>query len=440
MSARPKLFIVLFLMGAVWLGVLLKLGLWRPTVTPQDGHLSYTFNGWAENPVSRHLFLAQIDANGFARGRPYVSGTYPFIFFNFLFLAPFHFLLGLPYNVAHNFLPYFYIFCLTLLLILTTRKQLLAISKKGTFLLWVLVFISIGISITDPLPWTSSFNAARDNSFILTAGSFCYLSTWVFYDKIPKTPLLAVGIFLALWSPMYIPAWILAGLFFHRTLILDRKWIVQVVGVCALALLTVQLPVFVCRVAGVVPAGSGFLSRSGLDGSGVKMTSIFQAVYSPADPRHWPTAWYFLLTALLAGCFHFFFRDRKRYRPLQQALFLFIPYCTVAIFLPQLTSIHPYHTDLLIFIPATFMMSFWFLQKAFWERLTGKTYVVWFLVAGLILMTNLLTVAQMPRLVYVERNLLPIVSVITFVSLGLYLCFKLLKQFRDTNSGKVNAK
>lgn len=440
MSARPKLFIVLFLVGAVWLGVLLKLGLWRTTLTPEGGHLSYTFDGWEQYPVSRHLLLAASAPDDYARGRVYVSITYPFIFFNFLLLAPLHFLLGLPYNVAHNFLPYFYVLCLTLLVVLPARRQLLAIAEKRSFLLWLLVFLSIGITITDPLPWTSSFNTARDNPHILAAGSFCYLSIWVFYDRIPKTPLLVVGIFLALFASMYVPAWILAGLFFQRTLKLERRWILQVVAVCALTVLNIGLPGLVSRLAGIAPAGSSFLSRSGLDGLTTHMTSIFQAVYAPADPRHWPTGFYVLLTALLAVCFHYVFRHKKKYRPLRQALFLLIPYATVAICLPQLTSIHPYITDLFLFVPATFLMSFWFLQKAFWERLTGKTYVGWLLVAGLILMTNLLTVSQMPRFAYVERKLLPIVSVIIFVSLGLYLCFKLLKQFRDTNSGKVNAK
>lgn len=450
MSARVKIVLALFLIGTVWLAVLLRLGLWRTTLTPDKGHLSLTFDGWAEYPVSRHLFLAQSTEGDYARGRVYVSITYPFLFFNFLFLAPFHFLLGIPYNVAHNFLPYFYVFCLTLLLILTTRKQLLAISGENRFLLWLLAFLSIGITITDPLPWTSSFNGARDNPHILAAGAFCYLSIWVFYDRIPKRALLIVGIFLALFVSMYVPAWILAGLFFHRTLILDRKWILQVVGVCALAAVNVALPVIVSRLGGIAPAGSSFLSRSGLDGSLAYMTSIFQGVHSPVIARHWPTGWYFFLAALLAVFFHFFFKrvfstvtektseqsapDRKQYRPLQQAFFLLIPYATVSIFLPQLTSIHPYITDLFIFIPATFLMSFWFLQKAFWEHLTGKTYVAWLLFAGLILMSNLLTVSQMPRFSYVERNVLPVVWVITVVFLGLYLILSYTKWFRPRNS------
>ena len=431
MGAKVKIIIVLILMSAMWLSLLLKLGIAHATVTPQEGHLSLTFEGWATNPVSSHLFLAQTKHDDFANGRVYISGTYPFVFANFLLLAPFHFLFGLPYNIAHNFLPYYYVFGLVLLLVLATWRQLSAIFKKKRFLLWFLVFISIGISITDPLPWTSSFNAARDNPHILAAGLFCYLSTWVFYGQIPKTPLLVVGILLAVFMTMYIPAWILAGLFFQPTLSIDRKWMRQVLAVCALAVANVALPAVVCRFAGVTPTGSGFLYRSGLDGSTEYMTSIFQAVYSPNDLRHWPTSAYVLLCALLAICFHFFFNERNRSHPLRQTVFLLLPYATVAILLPQLTSIHPYTTDLFLIVPATFLMSFWFLQKRFWNRLTGNTYVVWLLVASFILMTNLLTVAQMPRFVYVQQNVLPAVSIIAVVCLALYLTLRFWKSHRQ---------
>src|SRR2546423_8215896 len=224
--------IALVLTGAVWLLLLLRLGLWHSTFRPADGLLSHTFNGWAEQPIARHLFLAQNDPNDFARGRAYSTHTYPFICFSFLFLAPLHFLLRLPYNVAHNFLSYLYVFSLMVLIVLTSARQLLAISEKNRLLLWILAFISIGISITDPVPWVSSLVFARNNPFILVAGSFCYLSTWVFHGQRPQTPLLIVGVFLALWSPPFIPAWILASLFFHRTLILERKLTAQVAGVC----------------------------------------------------------------------------------------------------------------------------------------------------------------------------------------------------------------
>jgi len=431
MGPRTKIAIVLLLTGAVWMAVLLRLGIWHATVTPADGHLSRTFNGWAAYPPSRHLFLLQSEPDDFANGKAYTSGTYLYIFLTFIYLAPFHFLLGLPYEVAHNFLVYSYVFCLALILIVTTRKQLVAIAESGNILVWLLVFISIGITITDPLPWTSSFNANRDNSFILVAGAFCYLSTFIFRNQIPRLPLLIVGIFLASWSPIYVPAWILATLFFRPTLKLDLRWIAEVAGVSLLALISAELPVLVCRLAGIEPIGSSVMFRSGLDGSTQYMSSIFQAAYAPADPRHWPTGWYVLVTAVLCLCFAYVFRGQN-YRPVQQAIFLLIPYCTTVIFLPQMTSIHPYLTDVFIFIPATFLISFWSLQKPFWEKLGGNTYVVALIAAGLILMTNLLAVAQMPRFGFVERDIMPFASLIVFGSIAVYVVLKLVKRFRQT--------
>jgi hypothetical protein len=408
---KPKLIFIVLLITALWLGVLLKLGLRQMTMTPAEGHLSRTFEGWEKYPASRHVFLGQLDSNDFEQGRVYVSGSYPFLFTNFLLLAPFHYGLGLPYTIAHNFLPYIFVLCVTFLLILATRKELGAINQDNRLLLWLLAFLCIGITITDPLPWTSSFNAGRDNAHIITAGLFCYLSTWVFYDKVPKTPLLVVGILLALWSPTAIPAWILAGIFLHRTLKLDRKWIFQVAVVVTLAAINVLIPRLTTRWAGVQSTGSGLLTRSGLDGSLMHVSSIPQAVISPGDPRHWPTGLYFILTAILALGLHYTWKDRERHRPLQQAAFLLIPYLTFAIFLPQLTSVHPYITDLFIFIPATFLMSFWFLQRSFWKKLSGRLYVGWFLFACFILMSNLLAFAQMPRFAYLEgkRNLVGII-------------------------------
>jgi hypothetical protein len=395
MRVRPKVFIALVVTGAVWLLVLFILGLWRATLIPVEGILSYTFNGWASYPATRHLFLAQYEPNYFATGRAYTSHPYPVLFFLFLFLAPFHFLLKLPYEIAHNFLPYLFVLCLTSLLILTRKSELLMILQEKSPFRWLLAFIAIGIVITDPLPWVASLNFDRDNLYILTAGAFCYLSTWVFRDEVPKKPLLIVGIFIALWMPIFIPAWILASLFFNRALIMERKWLFQVVGVTALGGFNLILPKLICPLFGVAPTGSGFRYRSGLDGSKRYMTSIYQAVVSPHEPRHWPVAFYIVITLLLGVGFHYFLKKRgKQYRPLQQAFFLLIPYAMIVILFPQLTSIHPYLTDPLLVVPATFLISFWFLQKEFWENLTGKTYVAWLLVASLILMTNLLTVAQ----------------------------------------------
>jgi hypothetical protein len=214
-------------------------------------------------------------------------------------------LVGLPYEVAHNFLSYFYVICLTCLLIFTSQSQLRAVLENRNPFLWLLAVIAIGITVTAPQPWVSTLIYNRDNLYILTAGAFCYLSTWVFYDEVPKKALLVVGVFIALWLPICIPAWILAGLFFNRALIFERKWLFQVVGVSALGALNLAVPKLVCLWFGIAPTGNGFRYRSGLDGSRLYMTSVYQAIFSPNDPRHWPVAFYFLSALLLAIIFHY---------------------------------------------------------------------------------------------------------------------------------------
>ncbi len=387
-----KVDIALVVFSAIWLLVILRLGVWRATVTPSHGVLSYTFNGWSEFPATHHGFLAQYNPDDFYQKRAYTSYTYPFVFFNFAFLAPFHFLFKVPYEIAANFLPYLYVICLTALLIFTRRHGLRATGQTHSPLRWLVAFVAIGIVVTGPLPWVAELKYNRDNFHILAAAAFCYLSTFVFRDEVPKKPLLFVGVFLALWSPIYVPAWILAALFLKKTLVLEREWIFPVVGVSALAWLDLMLPRYVCRWANLTSVSSAFLYRSGLDGSIKYTTGIYQAVFEPFDPRHWPTMFYVFITVSVALALRVLLG--REYRTLQQAFFLVIPYCTLAILLPQFTSIHPYLTDPALAVPATFAISFWFLDEKFFQMLNPERCVVWALTAALILMTNLLTISQ----------------------------------------------
>lgn len=382
--------------AAVWMFVLLKLGVAGVTRLPGVGVLPNTFNGWAEHPEAGRYFLVQFSAQEFGRGASYTSYTLPFVITMYALIEPFHRWLALPYAVAQNVSAYANVACLTLLLVLAARDELRAVFSGHSPFRWLLAFLSIGIVFTDPLPWVSLLLFNRDCFHVLAAASFCYLSIWVFRDRVPRAPLLAVGIFLALWSPIYVPAWMLAVVFFDRTLSLPRRSVVEMIGVCALAALNLTLPALVSRWAGFEPVSSGFFFRSGLDGSTQYVSTIHQAVVAPVDPRHWPLLFYPIVTAGIGLWLHGVLGPSGR-RPLQQALFLAIPYATVAIALPQFTSIHPYMTDLLVFVPCTFLIAFWFLQREFWQNLTGRTYAAWLLAAGLVLMTNLLTVAQNMR-------------------------------------------
>ena len=157
--------------------------------------------------------------------------------------------------------------------------------------------------------------------------------------------------------------------------------------------MNLALPSLVALITGVVAVGSGFAYRSGLDGATSYFSTIPGAMLQPVDPRSWPAGLYAVAALAFAAGFHAWFR-RSGGRTFDQLLVAVLPYFTVLILLPQFTSIHPYFTDLLVIVPATFVVAFWSLQPSFADHLTGRGFVIWALSAGALLMTNLLTIAQ----------------------------------------------
>jgi hypothetical protein len=92
-------------------------------------------------------------------------------------------------------------------------------------------------------------------------------------------------------------------------------------------------------------------------------------------------------------------RERQtRGRMLRQAAFLAIPYLSVLVFLPQVTATHPYFTDVLLLIPGAFVLAVWSLREAAEGSWPGLAWSFWLIGVGLILMTDLLHVAQVVRL------------------------------------------
>jgi hypothetical protein len=386
----------LVMMTMIWCGVIGRLGAWRASQIPAGGVLSRTFQGWLDAPVSRHIFLAQYDGTEFNRGRAYSSYTYPFLFAMFLVVTAVKALAGVPYDVAHNALPWIYAAMLTGLLLVVTRPRWPPLTEPGGIFQRAVTFGAIGVVATTPLLWVSLLTHNRDNIHVLAAAAFCYLSTFAFRQRIPIGPWTWTGGVLALWAPIYVPAWILSGLVSRETPAVNRRWLLHGMAVGSLAALNLALPGLVGKMTGVVAVGSDFAYRSGLDGSTQYVSSIPGAVFQPVDPRSWPTGLYVLAALGFGAAFHAWFRQRGG-RVFDQLVVLAIPYCTVAILLPQFTSIHPYFTDLLIVVPVCFAVSFWSLQREFAETMTGRGFVLWTLATGALLMTNLLVIAQRLR-------------------------------------------
>ncbi len=140
------------LMAVIWLLILLHLGLWRASVRPAPGLLSYTFEGWEQFAPSRHAFMAQYDGTEFGRNIAYTSFGYPFLFAMFAVVAPLHVLFDVPYTLAHNIVPYVFVAALTLLLIVTARGDLLDARERPAPARSALIFLGVGILVTNSLP------------------------------------------------------------------------------------------------------------------------------------------------------------------------------------------------------------------------------------------------------------------------------------------------
>ena len=388
MSARARYYGYIVVLIACWLIVLAWLGLPGAALQPRGGLLTYTFEAWNTIPLARHLLLAQFTPTEFSEGAAYTSYTYPFLLGNFALVAPFHYVFRLPWKIAPNSLPFVYMGVLLAILAHTSRYVALEIPYR-----LVVLALAIGVLITNPLPWTSLLFQARDNFHVLSIAGFCYVSTALFYDRGLERSLFILGIFLACWAPIFLPAWLLCSIYARSDVRVTRRLMAETALVFALGALNLALPNFVLRIAGLRSTGSGLLYRSGLDGSTSYFHSIGGAIVSPHDPRHWPIVIY-VVSVVVVGVYFQYRRPRSGVRAINQLGFLAIPYATIAALLPQYTSIHPYTTDLLLVIPAAFLTSFWLLQKDFWKDASGREYALVVLGAIPLLMTNLLTLAR----------------------------------------------
>ena len=384
----------LLAIALIWIAGISRLGVWRATLQPSDGVLSRTFDGWSTFPVSQHGFLGQYAGDEFAHGRAYRSYSYPFLFSMYAVIGPLHALRHLPFNLAHNVVVYLYAGCLVILLAGTARLRWPARGDPRFVPRLVVIGVAVGLVATTGLLWISLLRYNRDNVHVLAAAAFCYLSASVFDGREWHRPWWLSGLFLALWAPYYVVAWALAGIALNRALTFSRRWWTTLVSVAAVAALNVVLPVIVARLLGIVPGGSSLAYRSGLDGSTRYVTTIPTSVMWPVDPRHWPVMPYLVAAGIGALWFSRASRASAHARHAGQAAFLLIPYATIAIILPQFTSIHPYFTDLLIVVPATFLLAFWSLQDSFLTSLTGPSLAAWVLGAGAVIMTSLLAIAQ----------------------------------------------
>jgi hypothetical protein len=151
---------------------------------------------------------------------------------------------------------------------------------------------------------------------------------------------------------------------------------------------------------GYESSGSSFVFRSGLDGDASYFHGILQAAIAPCPvgccyarplselifPAVLPLAIFGPLAVRQV--------QSSRFSVGRQLLFLTTPYIVSLILFPQSVSIHPYLYDHLLVIPVVVTGLMAMLSAAVERRLKGAVLLAFLLLAGGLLMANLVAIAQ----------------------------------------------
>jgi hypothetical protein len=183
-----------------------------------------------------------------------------------------------------------------------------------------------------------------------------------------------------------------------RDAVAENKALVQIAAIAvAMAALSYGLPRVLITWHGYRDMSSSFVFRSGLDGDTRYVTSITQAFWMPCCGGGRPLA-NLLMPAFvpLAVCWlAIAWSNRSLAAEIgSRAIFLVAPYVFSLVVFPQAVSIHPYLFDHLMLGPAIVLGSWCLLSEPVQRYVRGPRLLVFLLAASGLLMSNLITLAQ----------------------------------------------
>jgi hypothetical protein len=179
---------------------------------------------------------------------------------------------------------------------------------------------------------------------------------------------------------------------------IDNRRLLKASLACGMAgVITVAVPHVLVALKGYETVSSPFLFRSGLDGDTRYFHDVAQAVLRPyyGEPRTW---WTMLFPTFVPVVIWLTWGTRgagaARRRLARALLLLTAPYWfSVAVF-PQAVSIHPYLYDHLLFLPVALIGAVWSVSPSVQRRLRGPSMLALLLIYLVLLMANLIAIAQ----------------------------------------------
>lgn len=390
-SIYPQLFFILCCI--FWILIVMKLGVYDSSITPKSGVLPFTFNWWESTSFRNHLFLGNYLENETANGTVYTTYTYPFYFVNYIILAPIHFIFHISYEKAQNILPYINVLFFAGVIYRLKREEIKTIILTKNIYFQGSIFLIIGLLISNSLPWTSMLRNNLENFHMFIAVLFCILSLVCIkqYETAKKDRLfLTIGLLISFITPIYFPAWILCYIYTEGELKIRKKMLWTVTIVILSNVINNLIPTLAAESLHLKSSASGYLYRSGLDGSNTYFDSILSVFYAPKSQQQT------ISTLLLIGSVIVLGRVLKEKSKVyfKQFIFLLIPIFTTVTLFPQFSSIHMYFIELLIVIPCIFMLCYWLLNFELITRLKANQYSMTIVFFSFLIMSQLLEVAR----------------------------------------------
>jgi hypothetical protein len=387
-----------------WLMVVWDVGVGHAVahVTAEDW-LTTAFGVWETRPARDHLFLMWQSREAFDQGVAYTNHLHPFTFALYAWTKLVQWGGGLPMVVGRNLTP-FAMAGLGVVALVGLIPRWPGVARGGwTF--HATLFLALGFLLTQWYLWVYPFTWG----FITVFPIIAFLTTLVWSSARPRVTdrnaswLLGCSVIFAAFAWLYTPLVILAlWCFFGRsrpsladTVRFNRPLVRASIAALAVGAAAYSLPLLLAWTRGYEVSSSSFLFRSGLDGDTRYFQTALQAVTDPHRPARIPgSLWPAFVPFLLAGAWAWRSAAGARRQFVRVSLFLLAPYVFSVALFPQSVSIHPNLYDPLLLLPVVLIGSAWMLRPSMQRRLSGPGALAGLLLATLLIMGNLVAIAQ----------------------------------------------
>jgi hypothetical protein len=400
--------------SGLWLSVMLDSGIGsfmvsidrRGTRPCQSDPFTTMIGVWEANPPSEHLFLGWRSQESFDKRVVYANHVHPYLLVMYGWIAAARAATGLPLWTGSNtsiLLP-----ILVLIVAFGTLLGRSGLLRDRTHLLGLLsLFLALGILLTTWRLWIDLVRFNSDNPYPLLAALFL-LAYALLLPPLRTWPAAAAAASFTAVSPTFTPMLLLpvvclfgqAGRSWREVLLKNRSLLI----VCAAALLAGTAAYFeprlLIRWKGYQTQESSFIFRSGLDGDTQYFTSLLQAALMPCPVNccYGRTLSELLFPAIVPLIAFGLLAARQAPSSIpsigKTLLFLATPYVLSVILFPQSVSVHPYLYDHLLVIPLVVTGLMAMLSAPVEQRLTGAGLLMFLLLVGATLMSNLIANAQ----------------------------------------------